>query len=231
MVLIIKTTHLQNNGCLTLFNCPNYSMPHKRLGTIPTRIKKQRNSTELTFISDRDERLLGRNKKPNVLSSFYKPQLLLCIAIRCHYSVRLDGCVVSGLFVCLSECKVAQPDLRRTGKGWEISDLIYITLFTYVHQCISVWYNNAKNQDCKALQRVVRLAERISGSTLPSLQHIYLKRCKSRAAKIIKDSNHPGNHHFCLLPSGKRFRSMMAKTERLRRSFFPQAIRLLNSVS
>ncbi len=56
-------------------------------------------------------------------------------------------------------------------------------------QCISVWYSNATNQDCKALQRVVRLAERISGSTLPSLQDIYLKRCKSRAAKIIKDSN------------------------------------------
>ncbi len=31
-------------------------------------------------------------------------------------------------------------------------------------QCISVWYGNASNQDCKALQRVVRLAERISGS-------------------------------------------------------------------
>ncbi len=98
-------------------------------------------------------------------------------------------------------------------------------------QCISVWYSNATNQDCKALQRVVRLAERISGSALPSLQDIYLKRCKSRAAKIIKDSNHPGNRFFTLLPSGKRFRSMMAKTERLRRSFFPQAIRLLNSVS
>ncbi len=50
-------------------------------------------------------------------------------------------------------------------------------------QCISVWYSNATNQDCKALQRVVRLAERISGSTLPSLQDIYLKCCKSRAAK------------------------------------------------
>ncbi len=98
-------------------------------------------------------------------------------------------------------------------------------------QCISVWYSNATNQDCKALQRVVRLAERISGSALPSLQDIYFKRCKSRAAKIIKDSNHPGNRLFISLPSGKRFRSMMAKTERLRRSFFPQAIRLLNSVS
>ncbi len=94
---------------------------------------------------------------------------------------------------------------------------------------ISVWYGNSSNQDCKALQRVVRLAECISGSALPSLQGIYLKRCKSRAAKIIKDSNHPGNRLFILLPSGKRFRSMMAKTERLRRSFFPQAIRLLNS--
>jgi len=62
-------------------------------------------------------------------------------------------------------------------------------------------------------------------------QDIYLKRCKSRAAKILKDSNHPGNHLFCLLPSGNRFRSMMAKTERLRRSFFPQAIRLLNTKS
>ncbi len=98
-------------------------------------------------------------------------------------------------------------------------------------QCISVWYINSSNQDCKALQRVVRLTERISGSALPSLQEIYFKRCKSRAVKILKDSNHPGNHLFCLLPSGNCFRSMMAKTERLRRSFFPQAIRLLNSVS
>ncbi len=94
-------------------------------------------------------------------------------------------------------------------------------------QCISVWYGNSSNQHCKALQRAVRLAERISGSALPSLQDIYLKCCKSRAAKILKDST----HLFCLLPSGKRFRSMMAKTERLRRSFFPQAIRLFNTNS
>ncbi len=84
-----------------------------------------------------------------------------------------------------------------------------------------MWYGNASNQDCKALQRVVRLAERISGSALPSLQDIYLKRCKNRAAKIIKDSNHPGNRLFILLPSGKCFRSMMAKTERLRRRILP----------
>ncbi len=75
------------------------------------------------------------------------------------------------------------------------------------------------------------LAERISGSALPSLQDIYIKRCRGRADKIIKDSNHPGNCLFTRLPSGKRFRCLMAKTERLRRSFFPTAIRLLNSKS
>ncbi len=99
------------------------------------------------------------------------------------------------------------------------------TIESVLTQCISVWYGNSSSQDCKALQRVVRLAERISGSALPSLQDIYLKRCRSRAVKITKDSNHPGNCLFTLLP----FRSLMAKTERLRRSFFPQAIRLLNS--
>ncbi len=105
------------------------------------------------------------------------------------------------------------------------------TIESVLTQCISVWYGNSSSQDCKALQRVVRLAERISGSALPSLQDIYLKRYRSRAVKIIKDSNRPGNCLFTLLPSGKRFRSLMAKTERLRRSFFPQAIRLLNSNS
>ncbi len=54
-------------------------------------------------------------------------------------------------------------------------------------QCISVWCGNASNQDCKALQRVVRSAECILGSVLPSLQDIYLKLCKSRAVKIIKE--------------------------------------------
>ncbi len=89
-------------------------------------------------------------------------------------------------------------------------------LFRGHRKCIdSVWYGNTSNQDCKALQRVVRLAERISGSALPSLQDIYLKRCKSRAVKIIKDSNHPGNRLFILLPSGKRFRKKNWETEEL----------------
>ncbi len=118
--------------------------------------------------------------------------------------------------------------LRQLRK-FRISPTILKTFYSgTIESVLTVWYGNSSSQDCKALQRVVRLAERISGSALPSLQDIYLKRCRSRAVKIIKDSNHPGNCLFTLLPSGKRFRCLIAKTERLRRSFFPQAIRLLN---
>ncbi|KAI5628979.1 hypothetical protein C0J50_2468 [Silurus asotus] len=42
------------------------------------------------------------------------------------------------------------------------------------------------------------------------------------------DLSHPNNGLFSLLRSGKRFRSLKANTERMRRSFFPQAIRSLN---
>ncbi len=41
------------------------------------------------------------------------------------------------------------------------------TIESVLTQCISVWYGNSSSQDCKALQRVVRLAERISGSAPP----------------------------------------------------------------
>ena len=42
------------------------------------------------------------------------------------------------------------------------------------------------------------------------------------------DSMTVPNHVFTLLSSGRRYQSWKARTERLKRSFFPQAIRYLN---
>ncbi|KAK1804455.1 hypothetical protein P4O66_020463 [Electrophorus voltai] len=93
---------------------------------------------------------------------------------------------------------------------------------------ITVWFGNSTKQDRQALQRVVRSAERITHTELPDLQTIYYKRCQTKARRIVKDPTHPNNRLFSLLRSGKRFRSLKTKTERLKRSFFPQAIRALN---
>src|SRR4029434_1106619 len=46
---------------------------------------------------------------------------------------------------------------------------------------------------------------------------------------VLKDSSHPGHHLFTLLPSGRRYRSFRARTTRLKNSFFPTAIRTLNT--
>ena len=93
---------------------------------------------------------------------------------------------------------------------------------------ITSWFGNTTAHDRSRLQRVARSAERTIGGGLPTLQDIYTKRCKAKAMRIVKDSSHPNNCLFALLRSGKRYRSLMASTERLRRSFYPQAIRMLN---
>ncbi|KAK3541538.1 hypothetical protein QTP86_029174, partial [Hemibagrus guttatus] len=96
---------------------------------------------------------------------------------------------------------------------------------------ITTWFGNSTMQDRRAFQRVVRSAERIIHTKLPDLHSIYSKRCWTKARKIVKDLSHPNNGLFSLLRSGKRFHSLKANTERLRRSFFPQAIWTLNQNS
>ncbi len=94
--------------------------------------------------------------------------------------------------------------------------------------CITAWFGNSTAGIRKALQRVVQTVRHIVGGELPSLQDIYTRRCMRKARRIIKDSSHPSHRLLSLLPSGRRLRSIRSCTSRLRDSFFPQAIRLMN---
>ncbi|KAI3364792.1 hypothetical protein L3Q82_000987 [Scortum barcoo] len=130
--------------------------------------------------------------------------------------------------------------LRTLRKNHLSSDILvnfyHCTIESILTSCITVWYGSCSAADRKALQRVVKAAQRIAGAPLPSIEDIYRKRCLKRAGKIIKDSSHPAHRLFTLLPSGKRYRSARTKTTRFLNSFFPTAVRtpelcLLNSVS
>ncbi len=59
--------------------------------------------------------------------------------------------------------------------------------------------------------------------------NIFLARCSSKTNSIMKDPTHPSHSLFQLLPSGRRYRSLRARSARLLNSFFPQAVRALNS--
>uniref|UniRef100_A0A9J8C8P2 Reverse transcriptase domain-containing protein n=2 Tax=Cyprinus carpio carpio TaxID=630221 RepID=A0A9J8C8P2_CYPCA len=103
------------------------------------------------------------------------------------------------------------------------------TIESILTNCISVWYSNCSASDHKALQRMVKTAQRITGTQLTSTENIYHKRCLGRARDIIKDASHPNHGLFTLLPSGRRYRSLRSRTSRLRKSFFPEAVTLLNA--
>ena len=95
--------------------------------------------------------------------------------------------------------------------------------------CVTVWYGNCSVSDRKALQRVVKTAQRIIGSSLPSIEAVQSKRYLRNARGICKDCSHPNHRLFTLLPSGRRYRSLRTRTSRFRGSFFPAAVTLLNS--
>ncbi len=76
----------------------------------------------------------------------------------------------------------------------------------------------------------MRAAEKIVGVSLPSLQDIYSTCLTRKALCIAGDPTHPTHSFFSLLPSGRRLRSLQARTSRLKDSFIHQAVRKLNSL-
>ncbi len=103
------------------------------------------------------------------------------------------------------------------------------TIESVLISCITVWYGNCSAADRKTLQRTVNTAAKIIGSPLPSILDIFLTRGPNKANSIVKDPTHPSHSLFQLLPSGRRYRSIRARSTRLLNSFYPQAVRALNS--
>ncbi|XP_059808501.1 uncharacterized protein LOC132382385 [Hypanus sabinus] len=112
-----------------------------------------------------------------------------------------------------------------------LTDFYRCTIESILTNCISEWYGNCPVSDHKALQRVVKTAQQIIGTQLPTIENSYHKCCLGRAKSIIKDAFHPNHGLFTLLPSGRRYRSLRSHTSRHRKSFFPEAVTLLNLTS
>uniref|UniRef100_A0A8C7WBW6 Reverse transcriptase domain-containing protein n=1 Tax=Oncorhynchus mykiss TaxID=8022 RepID=A0A8C7WBW6_ONCMY len=103
--------------------------------------------------------------------------------------------------------------LKRFGMGPVILKRFYsCNIESILTGCITAWYGNCSASDRKALQRVVRTAQYITGAKLPAIQDLYTSRCQRKALKIVKDPSHPSHRLFSLLPHGKRYRSAKSRT-------------------
>jgi hypothetical protein len=56
------------------------------------------------------------------------------------------------------------------------------------HGCITAWYGYCSASDRKALQRVVSMAQYITGDKLPTIQDLYNSRCQRKAHKIVRNT-------------------------------------------
>ncbi|KAL0174662.1 hypothetical protein M9458_030630, partial [Cirrhinus mrigala] len=95
------------------------------------------------------------------------------------------------------------------------------TIESVLTSCITVWYRNCSAADRKTLQRTGNTAAKIIGAPLPSLLDIFLAQCSGKATSIVKDPTHPSHHLLQLLPSGRRYRSIRARSARSAQQLFP----------
>ncbi|KAI3365764.1 hypothetical protein L3Q82_000708 [Scortum barcoo] len=115
--------------------------------------------------------------------------------------------------------------LRRAGMGSSVLTSFYrCVVESVLSSCIIVWHGSCSAAEKKALQRVVKAAQRTVGCSLPTTTDIYTSRCRKRASCIMKDPTHTAHALFVPLPSGRRLRSIKSRTTRLRNSFFPEAL-------
>ena len=122
--------------------------------------------------------------------------------------------------------------LRKSGLNQRPLTLAYSGLVeSILTSGITVWYGNTTQAERRSLQWVIKTAERITGTTLPSMDFIYSQRCQKRAVRIIRDSlpAHPllNNKQCKYSLRHSRADSVITRTARFLNSFFPATVRLL----
>ncbi|KAI3358993.1 hypothetical protein L3Q82_015376 [Scortum barcoo] len=81
--------------------------------------------------------------------------------------------------------------LRRAGMGSSVLTSFYrCVVESVLSSCIIVWHGSCSAAEKKALQRVVKAAQRTVGCSLPTTTDIYTSRCRKRASCIMKDPTH-----------------------------------------
>lgn len=93
---------------------------------------------------------------------------------------------------------------------------------------ITVWFGLAFNRTRPDYNRHwgLQVKQTNFGADLSSTQDLYKSRVRKRAGEITADNSHPANNLFQLLPTGRRYRALHAKTSRHLDRLFPQAVTL-----
>ena len=77
---------------------------------------------------------------------------------------------------------------------------------------ISIWYGSVSVHDPKLLDGLVRVAWKLTGCELPSLESMYTTRTQRKVRCITADDQHSAHYLLQCLPSGRHFRTIKTRT-------------------
>ena len=92
------------------------------------------------------------------------------------------------------------------------------------------WFQSLSLKHKNAIENIVSLSSKIIGTPQRSILSFYKQQCLRKARSIL-NSDHILSSEFQLLPSGRRFKCPVCKTNRLKNSFIPTAVGFLNDTS
>ena len=90
---------------------------------------------------------------------------------------------------------------------------------------VTTWYGSLNASDIERIDKIVFTSSKIIGASLDTVTDIYNKRVAKKVSSIRRYKDHPANNLFTCLPSGRRFRSILSKTDRFKNSFYVRAMR------
>ena len=120
--------------------------------------------------------------------------------------------------------------LRAFGVEQKVMLLFYhAVLESIIRYGITAWYGNLSVQLKTQLNRLVQQAMKIMNvKNHASLQTIFEQSIMTQARKIVSDQTHVLHTEYHLLPSGRRFRVPRCRLNRLKHSFIPTSVKIMN---
>ena len=93
------------------------------------------------------------------------------------------------------------------------------------------WFHSLGVKNRNSLQRIVRIASKITAVPQRDLALFCEQQILRKARSILTKKDYILNQIFAALPSDRRLRCPICKTNRFKNSFMPVAVRLLNNTN
>ena len=86
------------------------------------------------------------------------------------------------------------------------------------------WHGNLSVRNKNKISKIVNTASKIIGLPIESIGNFYEQQISKKLNKILSDPSHILYSEYSSLPSGRRLRMPICRTNRFRQSFVPSSV-------